>query len=81
VAKKTTKPAGSDSKPARPKAKTETSAEEPKTAAAAEPAKPQAAKPKPVIPQRPVPPHQKFLDKGGKSQMSAKGRIFRHQGR
>jgi hypothetical protein len=44
--------------------------------------KPEAAKPKaPVIPQRPVPPHQKFLDKGGKSQMAGKGRIFRHQGR
>jgi len=88
-------------KPAKPaaKASTKTAAKTPAKAkaaakAAAKPVKAEtkpdetqvaAAKPKPAVAPKPVPPHQQFLSKGVhgglKPQHMSKGRIFRHQGR
>jgi hypothetical protein len=74
VPKKTTKAPGKKSASAKPAAKAEAPAQEPAVQAS-------AAKPKPVVPPKPIPPHQQFLSKGVKPQAMMKARIIRHQGR
>ncbi len=71
--KKTTKAPGKKPAPAKPAAKAEAPAQDTQAS---------AAKPKPpVVPPKPIPPHQQFLSKGVKPQAMMKARIIRHQGR
>jgi hypothetical protein len=74
VPKKTTKAPGKKSASAKPVAKAEAPVQEPAAQAS-------AAKPKPVVPPKPIPAHQQFLSKGVKPQAMMKARIIRHQGR
>ena len=77
MAKKTTKAPAKKTASAQPENATKTAASSQKPAAQAG-----AAKPKPpVLPPKPVPPHQQFLSKGVKPQAMTKARIIRHQGR